>query len=314
MSSVSEPIDSRIKVVTPENIAFNYQIGGPFRRLAAFLLDLGIRLAVLIGLWMILVCTGILEFLMSILGLGAVDFSAAIFLLVYFALDWFYGSLFETYWNGQTPGKRLLSLRVLSSNGEPINGLQAFGRNLLRYADMMPTVPVPTEALQMQFGTHPILPTFLVGLIVPLFSKRFQRLGDLVCGTMVVIEDRSWLMKVAKVEDDRARLLAEFIPANYVVGRSLSKAIATYVERRRYFTTARRREIARHLAQPMLAKFDLPEDTSYDLLLCAVYYRTFLSDQSADRTSNESEILTNGPPQASTNTLDLSSFKPRIGN
>ena len=280
MSSVSEPIDSRIKVVTPENIAFNYQIAGPFRRLAAFLLDLGIRFAVLLGLWMIFACSGIV---FGIAGINLMDIGIAILTLAYFVLDWFYGSLFETFWNGQTPGKRLLSLRV------------------------------PTEYLQMSFGTHAFLPTFLVGLIVPLFSKRFQRLGDLVCGTMVVIEDRSWLMKVAKVEDDRARLLAEFIPANYVVRRSLSKAIATYVERRRYFTTARRREIARHLAQPMLAKFDLPEDTSYDLLLCAVYYRTFLSDQSADGTSNESEVLTNGPAQSSSNTLDLSSFKPKIG-
>ncbi|MGY8768335.1 MAG: RDD family protein [Pirellulales bacterium] len=310
MSSVSEPIDSRIKVVTPENIAFNYQIAGPFRRLAAFLLDLGIRFAVLLGLWMIFACSGIV---FGIAGINLMDIGIAILTLAYFVLDWFYGSLFETFWNGQTPGKRLLSLRVLSADGEPINALQAFGRNLLRYADMMPLVPVPTEYLQMSFGTHAFLPTFLVGLIVPLFSKRFQRLGDLVCGTMVVIEDRSWLMKVAKVEDDRARLLAEFIPANYVVRRSLSKAIATYVERRRYFTTARRREIARHLAQPMLAKFDLPEDTSYDLLLCAVYYRTFLSDQSADGTSNESEVLTNGPAQSSSNTLDLSSFKPKIG-
>lgn len=310
MSSVSEPIDSRIKVVTPENIAFNYQIAGPFRRLSAFLLDLGIRFAVIIGLWMVMICGGLV---LGITGINVFDLGTAFMIMTYFVLDWFYGSLFETFWNGQTPGKRLLSLRVLSADGEPINALQAFGRNLLRYADMMPLVPVPTEALQMELGTHPILPTFLVGLIVPLFNKKFQRLGDLVCGTMVVIEDRSWLMKVAKVEDDRARLLADFIPVNYVVGRSLSKAIATYVERRRYFTTARRREIARHLAQPMLAKFDLPEDTSYDLLLCAVYYRTFLSDQSADGTSNESEVLSNGPPQASTNTLDLSSFKPRIG-
>jgi hypothetical protein len=58
--------------------------------------------------------------------------------------------------------------------------------------------------------------------------------------------------------------------------------LATYVERRRFFTPPRRREVARHLAEPLLEKFGLPGDTSYDLLLCALYYRTFIADRSQD--------------------------------
>ncbi|MFI4875569.1 MAG: RDD family protein, partial [Blastopirellula sp. JB062] len=100
---------------------------------------------------------------------------------------------------------------------------------------------------------------------------------------------------------DRARQLAEYIPANFVAGPSLCKAVATYVERRRFFTTARRREIARHLAEPMLKQFNLPADTSYDLMLCALYYRTFLSDSSADRTSNESQLYAGGPSGTAAN-------------
>ena len=39
------PLDTTIEVVTPENIAFEYQLAGPFRRLPAFLIDLFLRVA-----------------------------------------------------------------------------------------------------------------------------------------------------------------------------------------------------------------------------------------------------------------------------
>ena len=40
-------------------------------------------------------------------------------------MSWFYGGLFETYWNGQTPGKRIMQIRVLTVTGQPIDGMQA---------------------------------------------------------------------------------------------------------------------------------------------------------------------------------------------
>ncbi|TWT30051.1 RDD family protein [Blastopirellula retiformator] len=294
MASTIDPIDSRLKIVTPENIAFYYQAAGPFRRLTAFLIDFAIRVAVYVLILIAVACSGLMDAVGPLAELGT-----AIRFLSFFVLDWFYGALFETYWNGQTPGKRALSIRSVTVDGEPINALQAFGRNLFRYADMMPLAPLPFEWLREGVGfAGPILPTFLIGLIVPAFNKRFQRLGDLLVSTMVVIEDRSWLMKIAKIEDDRARQLADYIPPNFVAGPSLCKAVATYVERRRFFTTARRREIARHLAEPMLRQFNLPADTSYDLMLCALYYRTFLSDRSADGTASESSVYAGGPPSA----------------
>ena len=96
-------------------------------------------------------------------------------------LDWFYGGLFETFWNGQTPGKKLLGIRVLQANGEPINGMQAVVRNIIRYADLMPII--------MPFGMYGgIYPLGLLGMLTPMFNNRYQRWGDLVCGTIVVIE------------------------------------------------------------------------------------------------------------------------------
>jgi hypothetical protein len=87
---------------------------------------------------------------------------------------------------------------------------------------------------------------------------------------------------MAKLDDARAIQLASFIPPNFVVSRTLAKALSTYVERRRFFAAPRRKEMAAHIARPLLERFGLPQDTSYDLLLCALYYRNFIADRGDD--------------------------------
>jgi uncharacterized RDD family membrane protein YckC len=253
MGRSDPPLDATIRVVTPENIAFEYRLAGPFRRLPAFLLDLGVMAGILFVMQIVLGMT---------VGLaGSPNVAIAMFLLLFFVVKWFYGVLFETFMNGQTPGKYVLGLRVLTDSGQPINGMQATLRNLLRAADLL----VP-----------------LIGMLVMTLNRKYQRLGDLVAGTIVVVEERQWLMGVAKLDDPRAIQLAAYLPPNFVVTRLLAKSLATYVERRRFFTPPRRREVARHLAIPLLERFGLPPDTSYDLLLCALYYRTFIADRSQD--------------------------------
>ena len=252
MGRFDPPLDATIRVVTPENIAFEYRLAGPFRRLPAFLLDLGVMLGLLFVLQIVIGMT---------VGIASPFAAMGLFLLMFFVIKWFYGVLFETFMNGQTPGKYVLGLRVLTDTGQPINGMQATLRNLLRAADLL----VP-----------------LIGMLVMTLNRKYQRLGDLVAGTIVVVEERQWLTGVAKLDDPRAIQLAAYLPPNFVVTRSLAKSLATYVERRRFFTPPRRREVARHLAIPLLERFGLPPDTSYDLLLCALYYRTFIADRSQD--------------------------------
>jgi uncharacterized RDD family membrane protein YckC len=252
MDPRQQPLDATIHVVTPEHIAFEYRLAGPFQRLPAFFLDLCIQVAFLIVLMIVLGMT---------VGLASPGTAMFVFFVMLLVVWWFYGVLFETFFNGQTPGKYVLGLRVLTDNGQPINGLQATLRNLLRAADLV----VP-----------------MIGLFVTALNRKYQRLGDLVAGTMVIVEERQWLTGVAKLDDPRAIQLAAYLPPNFVVMRSLAKSLATYVERRRFFTPPRRREVARHLAVPLLDRFGLPSDTSYDLLLCALYYRTFIADRSQD--------------------------------
>jgi hypothetical protein len=179
----------------------------------------------------------------------------------------------ETLWSGQTPGKRLFSLRVISVDGRPINGAQAAIRNLLRLADSAPMVSF--QIFSSEAPPVSIIPTFLVGLTIMVMTKRFQRLGDLAAFTMVIAEQRDFRSTLMKLDDPRAAALAEYIPADFRISPSLAKALSLYVSRRNYLSASRRAELAGHLAKPLIETFGFMSDTSTDLLLCALYLKAF---------------------------------------
>jgi len=253
MANHSAQLDTSIEIVTPENIAFRYQVAGPMRRLPAYLIDLAIR----VGVGMLVLY--VFMFIFALLGLPGLGFG--IVLVFWFLLAWFYGGLLETFWNGQTPGKRLMQIRVLSVDGQPINGLQAVMRNLLRAVDSQPGL------------------LYLVGLLTAATNDRFQRLGDLACGTMVVVEERHWYRGIIRIDEPEVRRLAAQVPADFRASRTLARALAAYVQRRRVFPWVRRMEIARHLGEPLRERFGLPPEVNLDHLLAAVYHRTFITDR-----------------------------------
>ena len=121
-----DQLDTSIEITTPENIAFRYQLAGPFQRLPAFLIDFGVRITIIFSLW---IC-------MTFLGIVLGGFVVALIFVAYFVMSWFYGVILETYFNGRTLGKHVLGLRVLTDQGRPINGEQAVLRNLFRTADL----------------------------------------------------------------------------------------------------------------------------------------------------------------------------------
>ena len=264
MPNHSSQLDTSIRIVTPENIAFRYYVAGPFRRLPAYLIDLLIR--VIVGA--VVAFGGLLVFGIA----GIPEVMLGLLLVFWFLLTWFYGGLFETLWNGQTPGKRLMQIRVMSIHGQPINGLQAVLRNLLRVVDAQPGM------------------FYLLGLFTAMMNDRFQRLGDLACGTMVVVEERHRLEGVLRFNHPEAIRLAGLVPAGFEPSRTLAQALSNYVQRRLYFPAMRRMEIARHLGEPLRERFELPPSTNLDLLLCGLYQRTFITDR------NEEPVLRSGSP------------------
>jgi uncharacterized RDD family membrane protein YckC len=249
MGNHGNQLDTSVEIVTPENIAFQYRVAGPFRRLPAYLIDLAIRVVVLIVISIgAAIVFGIANLPATSMGLTAI---------LWFLASWFYGGVFETFWNGQTPGKRVTGLRVVSIDGQPIHGWQAILRNILRAIDSQPLL------------------LYQVGLLSAMMNDRFQRLGDLACGTMVIVEQRNQLQGVLQLRGAGLAEITGQIPPNFQVNRTLGLALTAYVQRRQTFSKARRLEIARHLGEPLRERFGLPNTTDLDLLLCGLYQRAF---------------------------------------
>lgn len=268
----AERLDTRIAIVTPENIAFEHRVAGPFRRLPAYLLDL------LISVGGAIVVTILLTLAFSLVQLTGIGLGIA--LVLWFVVTFFYHGLFEALWNGQTPGKRVCGLRVVTIEGLPIHPWQAILRNILRAADALPAATLGLTGVPV--------PTYLAGLVSCACTSRYQRLGDLACGTMVVIEQQEERHGVTRIHDKAVLDLAESIPRGYRPSRSLAAALSNYVARRQIFTPRQRQEISRHVAEPLIARWGLPTDTNSDLLLCAIYVRTFIAeDNSAPRADGE---------------------------
>lgn len=268
------PLDLVVQIATPENICFEYRLAGPLRRFHAMTLDFIVRLAIILLLVFVGIIISILAGI-SGLGIGAGAFMTAGLFVAYFFFTWFYGLFFEAMMNGQTPGKRLAGLRVISVDGRPINAIQATIRNFLRVADLAPLVSL--EILSPEMPPAYMIPTFFFAFVSMILTKRMQRIGDLAAGTMVVLDDRTWHPKKVVFEDPRVPSLAAHIPISFQMTRTMAQTIAHYVDRRLMLSPARRAELASTLAQPLLRIFGFREDTSPDLTLCALYYRDFMA-------------------------------------
>lgn len=211
--AATEILDTLQSVELAEGVEIRLRIAGPLLRAGAYFIDLLIRLAVLI-------VGGILISLAGV-AIGA-TIAKGLTLLVWFLLDWLYPVIFEAGQRGATPGKRLAGLRVVQATGSPITLGQAVVRNFLRFIDGMP------------------LFTYAFGLTSCLASKRFQRLGDLAAGT-VVIYDRMPPQPVMAAPPP-------ITPVPLPVGLTAdeTRALALFRERAGLWAEGRRVEIADH--------------------------------------------------------------------
>jgi len=90
--------------------------------------------------------------------------------LIDFLVVWGYFTLFEALWRGQTPGKRMMKLRVIKDSGRQITFFEALARNLIRFFEFA------------------IPGLYLAAVITMLCNQRNKRLGDFAAGTIVVHE------------------------------------------------------------------------------------------------------------------------------
>jgi uncharacterized RDD family membrane protein YckC len=258
LSRPQEPLDTTVRLATPERILFQYPLAGPFRRYSSYLIDVIVVFAAVI----------IVAILLLILSFGSTSGVGPIF-VAYFVIMWGYRGACELFFNGQTLGKRAFGIRVVSDRGVPITATQAVLRNLVGALDG--TVP---------YLLRPDLTGMLLlfGLTSMLLTRRFQRIGDLAAGTMVVFEGVRGRAGVDRVDEPEVAAVLPWLPLRIAAGPELARALSDYVKRRNRFGAARREEMAEHLARPLRARYQLPRDSSADAVICAVYHRVFLGD------------------------------------
>jgi uncharacterized RDD family membrane protein YckC len=164
---MNENPEKELTVVTPEHVQLQFQTAGIGSRAIAHLLD-GLILLVINGLLFIfaIITSNVVE---ERLFSGAFDYSVAILLIITVLLNVGYFVLTEMYMGGQTPGKRVLGLRVLQQNGQSATFLSIIIRNLFRILDLLPSF-------------------YFLGMVVMLFSSKDKRIGDMVAGTIVIME------------------------------------------------------------------------------------------------------------------------------
>ncbi len=154
-------MEQDVLVLTPEKTILSYRLAGLGPRVLGHMIDLFLVAAIFIGGT---IAMGTLAYFDRYIYSGVVSFAMIVFPFAYFIL-------FEGLWNGQTPGKKAVSVRVRMSDGTPITFAAALGRNLLRPADMIPGV-------------------YLVGILAIFTNPKGQRIGDLVANT-IVMEDQA---------------------------------------------------------------------------------------------------------------------------
>lgn len=153
---------TELVTITSEGVTLRQEIADAGARLAAGIVD-----AVILALLFLLLVLGLVA-LRSADPTGVTGFFVGLVAGGVVLIVLGYHVLFHQFAGGRTPGKMLLSIRVVSADGYPPSFLALVLRALVWPVDMLPV---------------PILP---IGLIVIALTPRRQRLGDIVAGTVVV--------------------------------------------------------------------------------------------------------------------------------
>jgi uncharacterized RDD family membrane protein YckC len=159
-----EPFRDQLNIDTPELVDIEMPLAGVGSRFIAILIDYLICGAFFTVL--ILIAVVVIPALHMFSNVSA-NWAVGIFFLILFLIHWGYFSLFEAFNSGRTPGKQAAKIRVIHQSGRGVSFFESLARNLVRFVDWMPSF-------------------YALGIVVIFLSKRHQRLGDMVAGTLVV--------------------------------------------------------------------------------------------------------------------------------
>jgi uncharacterized RDD family membrane protein YckC len=249
---------NKIALQTPESVELEFTLAGIGNRTLALLIDyivLSLTLLLTGFIWVIFSTqiASILE-----LTTGSSDnlrlWFRAIFLLINYFIYTGYFVLFETLWQGQTPGKRYIKIRVIRDDGRRVRIQQAALRSLLR----------------------PIDDIIFIGVFFIIFGAKEKRLGDWAAGTIVIQEE--YLVATASFAvSKRARELATQLPQMVNMSQLLPDdfaAIREYLQRRTALSPQARTDLSLQMARQVrkiVVLEQIPAGLKPEVFLEAVY-------------------------------------------
>lgn len=198
-------LDTRYRVEIPGGIHLEAQVVGPIPRSFAFLIDQVIQM----------IAIAAMSFAAIPLGVGGIG--GGFFLIFLFVVEWLYPVLFELLMRGQTPGKKVLGIAVVNDDLSPVTLGTSLVRNLLRTVDFLPLF-------------------YLGGVITMLCNRRFQRLGDLAAGTLVISSTRA--NRAAAVVD------VEPLAPSIQLSRTEQTTLVEFLQRSAQISQPRQQELA----------------------------------------------------------------------
>jgi uncharacterized RDD family membrane protein YckC len=180
-------VERSVEVATGESVAFSYELAGLGSRFLAVFIDFLIQVTVAVGILLLFVLIGLALPAAKGSTAGTVDkigdaIVIALFVVLAFILFSGYFIIFETRWNGRTPGKRLVGIRVVRDGGFPVDFTSAVIRNVVR-------------VLEFALGFY------VLSAISALLSPQNRRLGDYAAGTIVVRDSAFGSAPAAQLRD-----------------------------------------------------------------------------------------------------------------
>jgi uncharacterized RDD family membrane protein YckC len=232
----------RLEIETPDHVVLRYQLAGAGNRGFAAIVDFLIASVLMFAI-------GFGFQILTTLDPTLDDWSGWVVFLE-LLIAWLYFVLLEWLWNGQTIGKRLFGLRVISEDGEPARFVAVIVRNLVRVVDFLPIL----------YG---------LGVVMLIVSPRSQRLGDYAGGTFVVRAPRprrNWSALrtlSARPAWNLTESKAPTEPTLRVLPGEAQRLVREFVLREQKLTPAARTALAKQIAsglRPLLPEFQVADD------------------------------------------------------
>lgn len=175
---------------------------------------------------------------LGLMGDDALLVALALAILAIFVIVNAYFIYFELRWHGQSPGKRIMHLRVLKEGGHALEFRDSLVRNLLRVVDWLPSF----------YG---------VGAVSTLFGRSARRLGDHAAGTYVIHEEPPLPPEATAVPPAR-----RYIPEALRLGEARLDLIRLFFRRAPFLDRRNRVRLAEGMADRFLRELGLPRESS----------------------------------------------------